>query len=53
MTFKSFKLLNFSFVAASVEDIEEFFSDPSKQNIRRFFSPSFAFNIIDVNSQKR
>lgn len=43
----------FSFLAASTEDIEEFFLDTARQYIRRFFPPSFAFTEFDVDRKGR
>ncbi|XP_053288658.1 complement C4-B [Pleuronectes platessa] len=38
---------------ASHADIEEFFFDTAQQYIRRFFPPSFAFTVLNVNGKGR
>uniref|UniRef100_A0A667Y137 Complement C4B (Chido/Rodgers blood group) n=1 Tax=Myripristis murdjan TaxID=586833 RepID=A0A667Y137_9TELE len=36
---------------ASALDIEDYFSDTARHNIRRYFPPSFAFKVYDVNGK--
>ncbi|XP_041844609.1 complement C4-B isoform X2 [Melanotaenia boesemani] len=38
---------------ASIDDIKQFFLDPTEQYIRRFFPPSFDFTEFDVNGKIR
>lgn len=42
-----------SLIAASSDDIEEFFLDTAAQYIRRYFPPSFAFKEFDINDKGR
>lgn len=43
----------FSLIAASINDIEQFFLDTTAQYIRRYFPPSFAFTEIEVDDKIR
>lgn len=42
-----------SLIAASLENIEEFFLDTAAQYTRRYFPPSFAFTEFDINGKGR
>jgi len=50
-----FKCKTFLFLslAATTDEIEEFFLNPASQTIRRYFPPSFAFKEFDVDGKGR